>query len=421
MLKEFSKASVKKFFLGLLISISFLSVAEAKNLPTVSWSHNVYTMSISDDQRNAQKRRGYQLLNAGTSEDQQQNRDKIAQAIADKLKEQKAKLPFVWKDSFDPANLSERNFEQNDETLGDKPLALVPMIITDYSIEKTYVINNQTYHKYIIVSAIDIAFCTEDENGALTILTNIPLHFYTSIPTNSSINAMTQKSTAELARIYADFTAKMIREHLDFTKYNRILKKLEDRKFSTETGSSDTYRVESVSYSSDRARSVLGMNTLMQRIAGNIFTSDFSAYTGNIVYPMAGDGSNWTVDATREFYITKMMTSYSGDEKEVRMPAKVDHAIILDVSGAASMDIETKNKSDINGFKMYRIWMTSTIKGATKLKQPIEITNDTVEEYLKGNSAANKIIKDEQEIFGELMIGAAVNSAAAQAGKKVKK
>ena len=116
-----------------------------------------------------------------------------------------------------------------------------------------------------------------------------------------------------------------------------------------------------------------------------------------------------------------MMTSYSGDEKEVRMPAKVDHAIILDVSGAASMDIETKNKSDINGFKMYRIWMTSTIKGATKLKQPIEITNDTVEEYLKGNSAANKIIKDEQEIFGELMIGAAVNSAAAQAGKKVKK
>ena len=59
--------------------------------------------------------------------------------------------------------------------------------------------------------------------------------------------------------------------------------------------------------------------------------------------------------------------------------------------------------------------MKSNIDG-----KEIEITNDITEEYLKGNSVMNKIIKDEQEIFGGLMIGAAVKSAAAQAGKKVK-
>ena len=411
MWRKFFGNAMRQLFFGGLLLMSIFSVAEAKELPEIVWSRDIYTMTIADDYHHAERRRGYQLLNAGTAAEQKVNREIIAKAIADKLTEQKDKLPFKLKMTLDVGDLSERNFELSDSAMSE-PIALVPIVVTDYSIDKTYVINNQVYHKYIIVSAIDIAFCGEDdESGALTILSNIPLHFYESIPLSNAISDMTEKSQVELARIYANFTADMIKKHLDFAKASKVVKGLADKEYRVET-----YRVENVSYSSEKARGVLGMNKLMQRIAGNVFTSDFAAHTGKIVYPMIleGDTSSWTTDATQGFYVAKMNTSHSG-EKSIRMPTKVDHKIYLDVTGAGSKEIETKYTSDINGFKAYRLWMKSNVSGKV-----IEVTNDVTEEFLKTNSSANKIIKDEQEIFGGLMIGAAVKSAAAQAGKKVK-
>lgn len=407
--------ALKKILLAIIFFGLNLSAAAAKNLPQVVWSHDVYTMTIADDYQFAEKRRGYQLLNTGTPDEQRYNREKISNAIAAKLKAQEKNLPFTLRTTFDENNLPERNFELNDQTVGDNIFALVPIVVIDYAIETSYVIAGRTYHKYLIVSAVDIAFCSEDSDGALTILGNIPLHFYESIPLSNSLDAMTERDRSELARLYANFTAQMISKHLDFTKAKKILRGLETKQFG------ETYRVESVNYSSDRARELLGTNSngqpvkLMQRVAGNIFTSDFAAHTGNVVYPMIldGDTSSWTTDAARDFYVAKMNTTHSG-EKIIRMPTKVDHKIFLDVTGAGSREIETKYRSNINGFKMYRLWMRSRVGGKS-----IEVTNDIMEEFLKDNSAANKIIKDDTEIFGGLMIGAAVKSAAAQAGKKV--
>ena len=374
-------------------------------------ARDIYSMTISDSYVNAEKRRGYQLLNTGTAEEQQRNRAKIIEAIADKLKEQEAKLPFKLKTTLDSDNLSELNVEFNDATVGGNPIALVPMIVIDYAIEQQYNINGKPHYKYIIISALDIAFCSEDEDGAFTILSNIPLHFYETIPLSNSINDMTEHDKVELAGIYADFTAKMIRKNLDFTKAKKAVNGLFNKQLMGET-----YRVENVTYSSKKAAEILGMNKLMQRICGNIFTSDYAAHTGNVVYPMIleGDNSTWVVDATQGFYVAKMATSHSG-EKSVRMPQNVDHKIYLDVSGAGSKEIETKHVSNINGFKAYRLWMKSKI-GAKE----IEVTNDITEEFLRDNSSPNKIIKGETEIYGGLMIGASVKSAAAQAGKKVK-
>ena len=402
---------VKKFLFGVLISMFMFTVAEAKEKLEIVWARDVYTTTISDSYANAEKRRGYQLLNAGTAEDQKANRQIIIDAIDAKLKEQAEKLPFKLKTTFDVGDLSERNFETG-EAGAENVIQLTPIVVADYSIDKTYVINNQVYHKYLIVSAIDISFCGEDdESGALTILSNVPFHFYEAIPLSNAINDMTEKSLVELARIYANFTAKMIKKHLDFTKIRKALKGLEDKEYRAET-----YRVENVTYSSEKIRPILGMNKLMQRIAGNVFTSDFAAHTGNVVYPLIleGDNSSWTTDATQGFYVAKMNTSHSG-EKTVRMPTEVDHKIYLDVSGIGSKEVETKYTSDINGFKVYRLWMKSNVDGKV-----IEVTNDITEEFLRGNSVANKIIKEEPEIYGGLMIGAAVKSAAAQAGKKVK-
>lgn len=409
MLRRFFYKIFKIFLLGGLIAANAFNITEAKPLPEISWAHDIYMMTVSDDYENAEKKRSYQLLNAGTPEQQQLNREKIIQAIADKLKEQEAVLPFKLLTTFDTSNLSEQNFELNDSA-GNQNFALVPIVVTDFAIEQEYVLNGQSRYKYIIISALDIAFCTEDEDGAFTILSNIPLHFYETIPLSNKIEQMDKKERAELAAIYTNFTVNMIKKHLDFSKSKKVIKRLEDKQYN------DTYRVEDVTYTSDKARSVLGMNRLMQRIAGNIFTSDYAAHTGNVVYPMIlnGDNSTWIMDATKGMYVNHMNTSHSG-EKVVQMPSEVNHKIYLDVSGAGSKEVETKYTSNINGFKAYRLWMKSTLDGKS-----IEITNDITEEYLKDNSATSKIIKEEREIFGGLMIGAAVKSAAAQAGKKVK-
>lgn len=399
----------KAMLFALLLSIAFCAVAEAATLPEVSWAHEIYTMTVSDDYLGAEKKRSYQLLNTGTPEQIKRNREKIVQAISDKLKAQEKVLPFKLVTTLDTSNLSERNFEMGDLSVQSK-FALVPIAVIDFAIEQEYILNNQHRYKYIIVSALDIAFCSEDEDGALTILSNIPLHFYEIIPLSKSIDDMNKRERAELADIYTDFTVSMIRKNLDFTKAKKSIKRLETKQFN------DTYRVEDVVYSSKKAGEVLGMNRLMQRIAGNLFTSDYAAHTGNVVYPMIlkGENSSWIMDATKGFYVAHMNTSHSG-EKIVQMPLEIDHKIYLDVSGAGSKEVETKYTSDINGFKAYRLWMKSTLDGKS-----IEVTNDIIEEFIRNSSAANKIIKGESEIYGGLMIGAAVKSAAAQAGKKVK-
>lgn len=410
MWKEIFLRAVKKILLGGLLSINIFAVAEAKELPEISWAHDIYMMTISDDYENAEKKRSYQLLNTGSEEEQQYNRERIIRAIDSKLKEQEKVLPFKLVTTLDTENLSERNFELGDASV--KPtFALVPIIVTDFAIEQEYVLNGQHRYKYIIISVVDIAFCSEDADGALTILSNIPLHFYETIPLSNSIEQMTKKERTELATIYTNFTVSMIRKHLDFTKAKKLLKNLETKQLG------ETYRVEDVTYTSNKARELLGMNKLMQRIAGNIFTSDFAAHTGNVVYPMVlqDDNSSWIMDATKGFYVARMNTLHSG-ERIVQMPTKVDHKIYLDVSGAGSTEVKTKYTSNINGFKAYRLWMKSRLDGKS-----LEITNDITEEYLKDPSAASNIIKGEQEIFGGLMIGAAVKLAAAQAGKKVRR
>lgn len=69
MCSEFLKKAVRKFLLGGLLSMIIFSVAEAKPLPEIVWSHDIYTMTIADDYQHAEKRRGYQLLNEGIAEE----------------------------------------------------------------------------------------------------------------------------------------------------------------------------------------------------------------------------------------------------------------------------------------------------------------------------------------------------------------
>ena len=403
----------KNILPGLFVATFFFGTVEAKDLPTITWGHDIYTMTISDEDPNVTKKRNYQLLNSGSDAENKMNQQRIADAIAAKLREQASQLPFKIKTSMDANDVNLLNAEI-DDSAGETPLALVPIVVLDFSIDKEYVVNNSSLHKYILISAVDIAFCSQDSNGALTILGNIPLHYYTNIPVTNSLDQMTEKNRSELARIYTDFTVDMIRKKLDFTKFRKSINLALKRK--DVLGAIETYRVEDVRYTSGKAQTILGHNRLMQRIAGNLFTGEYAAYTGNVVYPMilAGDRYSWTLDAEKSFYITQMATTHSG-EKIVRMPAQVDHKIYLDVTGIGQSEIKGKYNSNINGFRSYGLQMKSIVGGKN-----LEVKNFTEEEYLKDTGTPNRIIKKEDEIYGGLMIGAAIKSAAAQAGKKVK-
>ncbi len=412
----------KKIFLLLMCLTIFSSAEAAKEKPVFVWSHDTYVMSIADDYKNAEKKRSYSLMRAGSKEDQAKRAQQIAEALAAKFKAQASVLPFTLETSMSEDDTADRNSEISDATFGDQSrIQIIPIVIADIQIPQKYTIKGKDYYKYTLISAVDIAFCSEDNNGALTILANIPLHFRTTLPDSkesSSLESMTQRSDEDLARVFTNFTAQRIEEELDFTKYKKLIEGVIDKSLAAET-----YRVENVTYTSKKCMELLGRNKrgeevkLMQRICGNIFTSDYAAHTGKVVYPMIlpGDTSSWTQDATKKLYAAKITSSHSG-EKTITMPEKVDHQITLDVPGVGTQELQTKQVSNINGFKLYKLRLLSTISG----KSPIEVEQHIQHEYTKNPDLLSKIEPSEEEIFGALLIGASVKAAAAQAGKKVK-
>ena len=404
--------SFTKILLLVMCLVTFSNAEAAKEKPEFVWSRDVFIMTISDDYAKAEKKREYSLL--GTSANRAEYEKQIADAISEKLRAQADKLPFKVKTVMSEGDTSELNAEVSDSSL-EKPIAIYPIVVTDYQIPQTYTVNGQNYYKYILISALDIAFCSEDDNGALTILGTIPLHFYKELPeSGSSLAAMTEKSQEDLARIYTNFTAQMIEKELDFTKYKKMIEKLADKSLAAET-----YRVEDVIYTSKTYQQILGGNKLMQRICGNIFTSEYAAHTGNVVYPMIlpGDTSNWIVDAQKGLYSAKINSTHSG-AKTITMPEKVDHQITLDVRGVGNQEVKTKQVSEINYFELYKVIMRSSISGGKSLETDNYMTVDRLREEVEGK--VNRITKSEEEILGTLMIGATVKSAALQAGKKVK-
>ena len=82
---------------------------------------------------------------------------------------------------------------------------------------------------------------------------------------------------------------------------------------------------------------------------------------------------------------------------------KPDHSIILDVTGIGKKEIETKKKSNINGFMGYKVWLA---KSFVEGKEEKEVTNWTEEEFIRLDGGAINI--EDHDVFRMLLIGAAV-------------
>lgn len=376
---------VLRGLMALALCAAWMFSAEAKELPTVVWTRDVY--GVDDTDKNIQKE--WHLLT-------DEGKARIAEAITRKLEEQQkqGKLPF---------KLAEASAEQerNAEIMAESPISIVPIVVTDAAFHWEYKVKEQDLHKYVLASALDIAFCSVDEGGALQMLANIPLHFYTVLPESGALHDMRKLAPEEQQELYTRFTVRMIEQGLDFAKEKRLLRHIEDKA----EGIEDTYQVTDVVISSPKAQEVFaGYNgaraAYVKKVVGDMFSSAYARRTGHVVFPSRASGT-WNDDAVKGTYSLRLSSMHSGEKVMVLPPP--DHPITLDVTGVGKQEIETKKKSYVNGFMGYKVWLA---KSFVEGKEEKEATNWTQQEFIRLQSGAINI--EDHDVFRMLLIGAAV-------------
>ena len=373
------------YLLTLLVGIMCItSMAEARELPEVVWSNMV--CGVDNDKEG--KENWHLLTDEG--------RDRIKAAVHAKLLEQQkaGKLPF---------KLAEGNWDV-DKIDSSTPVGIVPIVTTNSMFHQEFDIGNKKLHKYVLASALDIAVCSFESDGqTLRMLYNIPLHFWTSVPENNRLEDMRLLSREEERDLYARFTVKMIEQHLDFSKMNKVMRKLEDKVEAAEA----TYQVTNINISSPKAQEIftgsdgLGQAriTNLKKIIGDIYTSAYAQRTGHVVYPSLLSG-NWVPDAVKGCNVLRLNTGNAG---ELRMVVKnPDQGITLDITGVGRKEAETKKKSNINGFMAYKVWLAKSPKENEK---ETEVTNAIVQEFDRYHG--KNLGLSDRDIFRMLLIGAA--------------
>ena len=125
---------------ALVVCLAVSPVVQAKELPVVGWSPNLF--SVADGAEN-------HLLDDAS-------RRAITAAVTAKLHDlqQAGRLPF---------QLKEVDEETNAEFQAEAPIGLIPIVIADRAFDTSYRIDGVTYYKSLVVSAIDLAFCSPEE------------------------------------------------------------------------------------------------------------------------------------------------------------------------------------------------------------------------------------------------------------------
>ena len=400
---------LKKIFLAGLIFTSLNVNVEAANKPEVIWTPDIYTMNIAGDSDSVKARRNYSLLSSDLISKQikEKNRRAIIEAIDNKLHSQISQLPFQLKTVNNSLNVEDEN---KDESFQNK-VSIVPLIVMDAAMPASYTALQNKYYKYLFVASIDIALCS-DEDGALNIIGIIPMHFY------RSVSADHEFTVEELSNQYTKMVVETINKDLDFTKYEKSFQAMFDKDGNLspkyyQAVNLNACRVEDVTYSQSvenifTDKRTGRKNNLMKRVFANIFSSEYANKTGNIVYPskFKDDNSTWQSSAVKGMYSCQLSSTHSG-QKEIRMPEDVPNKITLNARGIASQEVQTKETSEINGFKIYKVWFQRIVNGVMQS----EASPHVVEKYLKHTGGGNEINKEPEEIYGGLFLEAALKIA----------
>ena len=116
--------------------------------------------------------------------------------------------------------------------------------------------------------------------------------------------------------------------------------------------------------------------------------ADLTAAAGEAKIAISGD---WAENPSTGLYALQMTSSHA-DERTVQTAKNVDHPITLNVTGMGEKEVETKQHSEVNGFKIYKVWLESTIDGVTR-----EVTNDITEEFLRDPRRSHSVHDESRE------------------------
>lgn len=318
-------------------------------------------------------------------------REALCQAISDKLHvlQQAGKLPF---------QLQEVSTGYGIQYGQDAPIGLIPMVMLDTSFDTSYTLPNGSFYKSLVVSGLDLAFCSADEEThSWRILATIPLRSYDIIGQDIR-NPLRQPASDEMkAAMYTRITVNMIQNHLDFTRQKDLLSDLE-----TKTLLPETYQVTDVTVSSPRAQTLFkDRQEEIRDVIGGFFTSQYQQSKKRIIYPSMTAGA-WKEDVNRNLY-SLQMDSPSGAITVTMEKAK--YPIQLDVMGIASGEIQTKDPSAVTYTMGYKAWLK---KSPVEGKEQSPLTKVTMQQFLK----RGRTQVDEKDIYMKLFIDLARDMAA---------
>lgn len=357
-------------FLLIAALIFILPIATyAADKPTVTWPHS----SV-----NATTARPDSLVDEGVL-------TQVSMLVNERLHtlDTAEKLPFT---------LQETATDFTEDVTENSSITLIPLVMDDHVFKSSYWIDGVTYHKAVVMTQIDIAFCYYSGSGnSLRILHVIPLTGYAVIGNNGEYTTPISKTA--LQQQFITNASQLIQQRLAFKNKNF----LKDLDFKAVTP--DTYQVTQVTISSPAAQQFYGPRLpLAEALVATAFTSEYAATHPDRTVLPAVVGAKWQEDAAKKTYQLSL-----GDTGKYLVMERANHEIALQVPKVGAFNIPIKNDSGVYKKKGY----TAVVTNETDHTSGTAVVQKTV--LAKTNP--NQVKHDLAGILAELLTETAKNAA----------
>ena len=354
---------------ALVVCLAVSPVVQAKELPVVGWSPNLF--SVADGAEN-------HLLDDAS-------RRAITAAVTAKLHDlqQAGRLPF---------QLKEVDEETNAEFQAEAPIGLIPIVIADRAFDTSYRIDGMTYYKSLVVSAVDLAFCSpEGTTGSWRVLGTVPLRCYGVLGADASQTEPIPALTKE--QEYERISKMAVARDMDFSGISVLWEDLANRSVVPET-----WQVTEVQVPSVRAQEVFGEDLpAIRNLIGVFFTSSYARHTQHIVYP-ARTEAGWKKDVEQNLY-TLQINSPTGSAQVVT--EKPRHEIHLEFTGLAQGTLQLRHPSKVQKDVGYKVWLKRTLP----VGDGDFVTKTAVRQFSQLDTEAVQL--QDADVFTELLLSAA--------------
>ena len=249
-------------------------------------------------------------------------------------------LPFVIKDTADDnVYVNNNQLQQTDNQLG-----IILLMTSDRTADETFktlgVIRSDFYCTY------NMLICSADNSdGSLRILYSIPINAVSENPLQSPLSA--PPTLANKAQVFQELLKKSL--------YNQLepkLKKINLNNLETKAVTMNTFQVDTVEMSSNKAVALYGNQA--GQISGIVaeWYSGWLAANDLLVYPPLCDG-NWEGSATSGIF--SMTVSSPSGSKIVSMQ-QASHLITLDITG---INCKVAKINMIEQQLIYKVWLSA--------------------------------------------------------------